>query len=1164
MCVNIVIVRADGEVIALAVEGNGDDIAVVKQLEELLGGDVQIEVAVLEHIVAVGHQRDRGRLKLPSGGDGRGNGLCVADVVGQEVAGLALILALDHIELRRIDDTVGIVLLELAAVCVQPFNVVAAAVVAVVVDDNGKGLVSGDFLAVVGHGNDALTFGLRVVDDIREAFAVDHVVVGQVAGVDRRLAVNDLDLGSGKLEPLVDFLALHGDLIEPVFKAIELEHIAKVDVALVDDVGVIAGGQRCGDRKLRGLIVGLVVRGVLAGVVVSAPELNGVDEVHERRRLRAKLLCSEVRGSFADLLEHVLVPSSVLVRLQDLHEFLVQLVVFHVNDRGGNGGLAGLDVVGDLDLRDRAGLGERLENMDVLALGVLKGPVLVVVLVAGESERDGVGLLDQFFNEVGLDVAVDAAVSDDNDHVGLFLHFRLILLVGFDNVGKIDAFPVCGDIPSRDVRVAEADDRDLYAVKVLDDVGIIASPCRPVLAFVAVGRGIEVVGQADGNLLLRFGRGGGRVVELAAEDVQTVVELMVADDPHIVADGTEGLDGRIVGLGLIERIIIGQRSALNGIAHIDDIQVVAVFRALLLDVGGNTGQAALVGSALRNIDRIIRSEDLAVQVGGHKELKIGSFRNIDAALSRAVVGFLDDTAELLGDIVDDDGIQRIAGVELRGRRCEGVVGIAAAGNEVVGDNGVLRVLIKGLSVDLVDGHALNGSGTVVGRVRISLGVLVVFLCSVDGDLHTGDLREAADCLRGAVGRSFQRLEQLRAGHIDDRDGVAEGQDGEDIVLGHVAGLDRSADAAAVGDGHDVVRIDLGDGAGILLGEAPDHRVGDKVAVIGFLGAVARRLCAVQLDLGGGEFHAVFGFDIVDDLLCFRQDRLVLIVEAFLAGLDKVVLLDLLRGVVNDDYADVGKFRAGGLDGLVVLALFHDRMRVCVNDEVQTRDLFVKVIGTVRLGGSVHAEVGQADDEVRSVGLQRVDLSLRVLPDRGIGRVRQEGQSLDQRGIRLRLRLGRFQAEEADLHAALFDNGIRLKDGSALGVEHVGAEDREVRLLHVFLKLREAVVELMVAEAGDIVACGVHQLDGVRALAQGNGSLALTVVAGIGQNNVGACGLQFGFQRGYIGVAQNLAVDVIRMENDGFSRRDLRDISCVHGRQQREDHAQHQQEGQNAR
>ena len=500
----------------------------------------------------------------------------------------------------------------------------AAAVIAVVVHDHGEGLVGSNGLALIGHGDDARAFRLRVVDHIGEAVAVNDVIIGQVAGVDIGLAGGvRLDLRRGKLEPLMDLLALHGDLIEPVFKAVKLKHIAEVDVALVDDVCIVAGGQRRGDGELRRLVVLRIVRRVHAGVVISAPELDGVDQIHERRRLCAELGSRKISVGLADLLEHVLLPCRVLIGLENLDEVFVELVVLHIHQRGVNVGLAGRLVVGDLHLRDGTCLGERLEHMDVLALGVLDRPILVVMLMAGECKGDGVRLLNELLDEVGFLVGIHAAVGSNDDHVGLFLHFRLIVLIGVDDVGKIDAFPVGGNIPCGDIGVAEADDGNLHAAKVLDDVGGIALPRLPVLALVAVGGGVEIVGHADAQLLFRFRAGGSGIIKLTVEDVQTVVELVVADNPHVIADGTECLDRRGIGIGLVERIVIRQRSTLDGVAQVGNIQIVAVFLPHFLDVRRDAGQATFIGAAFGGVDRIIRREDLTVQVGRHKECKVG-------------------------------------------------------------------------------------------------------------------------------------------------------------------------------------------------------------------------------------------------------------------------------------------------------------------------------------------------------------------------------------------------------------------------------------------------------------------------------------------------------------------------------------------------------------
>ena len=202
------------------------------------------------------------------------------------------------------------------------------------------------------------------------------------------------------------------------------------------------------------------------------------------------------------------------------------------------------------------------------------------------------------------------------------------------------------------------------------------------------------------------------------------------------------------------------------------------------------------------------------------------------------------------------------------------------------------------------------------------------------------------------------------------------------------------------------------------------------------------------------------------------------------------------------------------------------MGVAVNDEIQPGDLFIQVIGAIRNGGFVHAEVSKADNHVCAGCLERVDLRLRVLPDGRLGRIGQEGQTLDERRIGLCLRLGRLHAEEADLDAALFDDLVCLEDGLVLRIKHIGAENREFRLLHVFLKLRIAIVKLVVAEADHVIAGQVHQLHSIRALAQGDGRVALAEIARVGQNDVGAGLFKLCLERGHIGISQNLAVHVV--------------------------------------
>ena len=141
------------------------------------------------------------------------------------------------------------------------------------------------------------------------------------------------------------------------------------------------------------------------------------------------------------------------------------------------------------------------------------------MLMAREDTGNAVRLLHKTLHEVRAFVRADAAVGHDDDHVRLFEHFRLIVLIGLDNIGKIDAFPVCGNIPLRNIGVTKADHSDLNAAKVLDLVGGIVIPCCPVLFLIAVGLSLQVVCHADIHRLLGFGSRSGQILQLLVEDL---------------------------------------------------------------------------------------------------------------------------------------------------------------------------------------------------------------------------------------------------------------------------------------------------------------------------------------------------------------------------------------------------------------------------------------------------------------------------------------------------------------------------------------------------------------------------------------------------------------------------------------------------------------------
>ena len=274
---------------------------------------------------------------------------------------------------------------------------------------------------------------------------------------------------------------------------------------------------------------------------------------------------------------------------------------------------------------------------------------------------------------------------------------------------------------------------------------------------------------------------------------------------------------------------------------------------------------------------------------------------------------------------------------------------------------------------------------------------------------------------------------------------------------------------------------------------------------------------------------------------------------------ELVADDLLRGVVNGDDADVGKGRARGLDGLTIRAGGHDGVGVAVDDEIDALHVLGQIIGGVGLGALVHAQVREADDEVCALRLQVCDLCGRAVIELAAVLAGEELQALNELGVGLGLRLGGLETEEADLHAALFDDGVGIKDGLAVGTEHIGAQNFELGGLHVLRQLGIAVVELVIADGGHVVAGGVHHGHRVGALVDADIDGALTVVAGIGQNDLSALRRIVGLQGCHGRVQIDRTVHVVRVQDDGLAVKRLCLVDCKGRARQAQHQAQHQQQ-----
>ena len=686
--------------------------------------------------------------------------------------------------------------------------------------------------------------------------------------------------------------------------------------------------------------------------------------------------------------------------------------------------------------------------------------------------------------------------------------------------------------------------------------------------------------------------GGGDVAEVAELGVGqvgiigTVIGALqvVHDVLGHVAALLRHLEGDLHGIGhtlpsgpvprlILVGVLLGQLIGLGEVAHVDghgDVAGGLTVGVLLHDDGGLAGIHIGIGRHHRQGQGLIQELDrhqiapgkaqlahevLGLAVGvdvavlGHPDVGVQTadgdlavirlLRRDDghAALRLAVPGLGDGAAQLIGDVFHDDLVQRQAGVKLGCRCGKGIVGVAAGGQEVVGDDSVGGILIESLAVNAVDGDAVDGLGTIIGGAGIGGVVLVVILGAVHRQLHAGGLGEAAQRDRGAVGGRFQRLQQLGTGDIHHSQGVAEGQDGVDILLGDIASLDGSTDAAAVGNGHSIGHIYAG-GLGL---DGPQHGIGDEVTHVGLLGAVAGLLGTVELHLALGENNIIGSVDgILDVLGGLGHSGIGLIIvehgDGFIVdllgvpNLHQLIADDLSLGVVNGDDAHIRQSRTGGLDLLPVGTLGHNGVGVTVDDEVDAGDILGQVIGGVGLGAGVHTQMRQADDNVSAFCPQCIHLILCSFVHLVAC---QELQPLDQGGVGLGLRLGGLQAEEADLYVAHFLDHMVVKDGLAV-LQHIGAKNIKLGLFHILVQLGIAVVELVVADGGHVIACDIHHGDGICALVDADIDAALTVVAGVNQKDGCASGLIVSLQRRHLFILVDGTVDIVGVQDDGFA------------------------------
>ena len=530
-------------------------------------------------------------------------------------------------------------------------------------------------------------------------------------------------------------------------------------------------------------------------------------------------------------------------------------------------------------------------------------------------------------------------------------------------------------------------------------------------------------------------------------------------------------------------------------------------------------------------------DSLQIPVGG-LDIRVDG----DAACGLCVF-FTDGAAELGLDVGKDSlrvGHGRVAGLENLGV-LEHREAVAAVGNGVVdAAEGVCLLQIERLIQAGLLVQNLHVADAVVARDLDELALVVGLNrgrnAGKNGVLQTRNAEEAAGFLRILHCTHLEHIENGLAGHFHLAWEVAPREDGEHIVEGDVAFMDGLAQAAAVHDADVGVHHDA-------------ERIRCEIAERG-LRVADKALVAIVV----GQLHVALGYDLRDAFFERVQDVLDVSVDGFvlhgnilggneLRG-DRAVFLDgeltdggeltvCLTGLGEDDLLAVLVGDLHG-EGLVVMAVEHSVDACSIGNDR---------LGRPDVGDAFIAEVGKGDDIVGAGLLDLVDGVLYGLIQRRTVIVFAEGINvvavfvLEVCGGGLGEGLRRGNADVSDLRSAVIDDLVRLVGDVGLA----GAEEFEVAgevfvlgLLRQLGKLRELVVELMVAEGRKIVAGLVHDVDDVSAGRKGADSLALNRVAAVDQRHVVVGLLHFGFVCRNASIAHAIgyaAVNVVGVQDD---------------------------------
>ena len=318
---------------------------------------------------------------------------------------------------------------------------------------------------------------------------------------------------------------------------------------------------------------------------------------------------------------------------------------------------------------------------------------------------------------------------------------------------------------------------------------------------------------------------------------------------------------------------------------------------------------------------------------------------------------------------------------------------------------------------------------------------------------------------------------------------------------------------------------------------PGDGIGNQVAHVGFFRPVSGSFFAVQVHFGLGKGQTVLPVNVGNDPFRGNVGFDILSLKGVQtvaqAGGQQEVILDGLALVIDDHDAHVFELGAGGLDGLPVLPRGHDGVAVAVQQQIRAGDFAPQVGGPVAvlLAFHINAQMRQADDHIRV--FQVVDGFLGGFIQLFKG---GKGNHIDQTGVDLGDGFRRVDAEETDLQSA--GGGDHLGGGqngfSGFVQRDVGADHGEIRLGQILHQLFIAVVKFMIAQGDHVVTRGVHHFDGAFTLACADIDGALGEVAYVRQDHRGPETLETVTETGNIGIAVQLPVNVVGMQENGLS------------------------------